>query len=220
MTNRIMIAVALSGLGAGTASAEKIMQIDMNDMSFQSLDEAGAPAPFGGESHTGAVEITFNAQSQIKAVLIKDQPFGPFVPQDDFNGILTDITYTISLDAGLVTGGSFAVDVDGGEGGGGDTYEGLIGASGHVDGTQTGFSIDGISLSGAFSDPDFGGVDATDWFAAQGVGDNLEGSFLAFKINPDEAGAGISDVDAFVVVPAPAGAIVLLAGLVGARRRR
>jgi len=61
-------------------------------------------------------EITFNAQSQIKAVLIKDQPFGPFVPQDDFNGILTDITYTISLDAGLVTGGSFAVDVDGGEG--------------------------------------------------------------------------------------------------------
>lgn len=216
MTIRTTAVVALlTAFGSSTALAEKILQIDTNDMAFQSLDEVGAPVPFDGESHTGAVSITKILESEANAVLIKDSPFGPFIPQGGFSGVLTDITFDITLDGGMVTGGSFSIDLDTG-----DTYAGMIGASGHVDDTQTGFTIDGITFSGAFTDADFAGVDITDWFNAQGIGTNLEGSFLAFKINPDDTGAAIVDVDSFVIVPAPAASLVLLAGLAGMRRRR
>lgn len=216
MTYRTTAVVAILGaFGASTALAEKILQIDTNDMAFQSLNDAGDAAPFDGESHTGAVSITKIDASEANAVLIKDSPFGPFVPQGDFVGILGDITFDITLDSGLVTGGSFSIELTSG-----DTYAGTIGASGHVDATQTGFTIDGLTLAGAFSGDDFGGVDVTEWFDAQGIGTNLEGSFLAFKINPDDTGAAIADIDSFVIVPAPAAGVVLLAGLVGMRRRR
>lgn len=215
MTYRTIGVMTVLGVVAGGALAEEILQIDTNNLGFQSLDEVGGAVPFDGESHTGAVSISFINESQINGVLIKDSPFGPFVPQGDFVGTLTDASFEITLDGGLVTGGSFFIEVDGA-----DTYAGTIGASGGVDDTQTGFAIDGLTFGGTFSDDNFGGVDVSDWFNAQGFGNNLEGSFLAFKINPDDSGAGIADVDSFVIVPAPAAGVVLLAGLVAVRRRR
>jgi hypothetical protein len=83
-----------------------------------------------------------------------------------------------------------------------------------------GFTIEGLTTGGHFSDGTFGTVDISDFFAGQ-QGGGLNGSFLSFRINPDATGTGFADVDAFVSnVPTPGTVGCLAVGALVALPRR
>jgi len=223
----------LRTMGAATASAialfaqagwaqSRILQFDVNNFKYQTLNSAGAPSAFGGTTHTGSLVLTdLLPTTELLAIAIATGG-GGFIPQPGSPWNLTDASLTVNLNSGNVTGGSFLIDINGGPAGGGDRYSATVGAVGNVSTyVGGGFKVEGLTLAGSFSDASFGPINVADFFAAQG-GNLLQGSFLAFKITPDANGAGYADVDAFVSnVPAP-GSLACLAGagLLAARRRR
>ncbi len=206
---------------AGLAQS-RILQFDVNNLSYQALNAAGAPSAFGGTTHTGSLVLTdLLPNTELVAIAISTGG-GAFTTQPGAPWNLTDASLVINLNNGAVTGGSFLLDINGGPAGGGDRYTANVGSAGAV-GTYVGggFTVEGLTLAGNFSDASFGPVNVADFFAAQG-GNLLQGSFLAFKITPDAGGGGYADVDAFVSnVPAP-GTLACFAGagLLVARRRR
>ena len=210
--------------GTTAAMANQTLQIDLNALTISVKDGAGDASAFGGLTHTGSIDFGFDgAVSQINEIAIQVGN-GPFVDQG-FSGSLVDFTGSIILDSGMVTGGSFYVEIDSG-----DTYTALIeDGSGMVETANTpgGFTIDGLTWDGKFSDAAFGNVDVFNWFDVQDMGTNLNGSFLHFNFAADDdTGEGYGDVDAFVVVPLPPAALAgagMLAGIAGfgyIRRRR
>jgi hypothetical protein len=218
---RSTAAVAVVAATASIAQGQRL-QIDVNNVPFQARNQAGAPAPFNGVTHTGSVAFGFAAFSGVEGVLIQPAAGGLFEPQTAFNGALSSFNLVINLSNGLVTGGFLDVDLNGFPGPGGDRYAATLNAAGQVRPVAIGgFTIDSLSLNGTFSDADFRGVDVTPWFNAQGSNGFLTGDLLAFKINPNASGAGIGDVDTFTSVPSQGSlACLAVAGLVAARRRR
>lgn len=205
---------------AGLAQV-RTLQFDLNNLAFQAQNSAGAPAPFGGLTHTGSLVFSDALPtSELVGILIRTGA-GPFVSQPGSPWNLTDASVTINLSNGSVTGGNFSLDINGGPGSGGDRYTAAIGAAGNVSTfVGGGFQVEGLTSSGAFSDGTFGSINISDFFGAQG-GSFLTGSFLAFRIVPDGNGAGFADVDAFVSnVPAPGSVAVLGATMLFATRRR
>lgn len=204
-------------LGSGL-HAQQILQMDVNDLSYQVTDAQGNPASFGGVTHSGTVSLFDGANAAIQGVLKKSGPGFPFIADPLFTASLSSMSLDINLSGGLVTGGSLSVSISSG-----DTYTAILDASGQVRTTVIGgFTIDAATLQGTFSDSNFGGSDITSWFNAQGGAGALFGNLLTFKFNPSPDGTGVADVDLFVSdVPAPAGAALLgLAGLFAGRRRR
>ena len=203
---------------AGLAQS-RVLQFDLNNLGFQAYNVLGAPAPFGGLTHTGALDLFDSLPTtQLLAVLISTGG-GPFQNQPGAPWNLTDCVLNINLSNGNVTGGSFSVDINGGPGGGGDRYSASIGAAGSVSTyVGGGFKIEGLTLAGSFSDASFGPVNVSDFFSGS---PNLQGSFLTFRIQPDANGAGFADTDAFVSnVPAPGSMACLAAAVFVACRRR
>lgn len=211
-------------LAAGTAaSADMVLHMDINNIRSQSTNASGANAPFGGLSHTGAVNFSF--QSSITQLAGMDIQTDNAPPVDQhMSGVLTNFTGSIQLSNGMVTGGSINVTA------GGDSYTAQItpnvgAVSPFVGG---GFKIEGLTFNGQFSGGSFAGVDVTPWFNSQTLG-GLLGSFLQFNFRPDNDGFAYSDIDLFVnaqVVPLPpagwAGLATLAGVMVGGyiRRRR
>jgi MYXO-CTERM domain-containing protein len=213
----LYVSAAIAGLAmaASTASAQRMLQMDINVLDFQARNSAGAPAPFGGLTHTGSLVLSDGTGSVLNDLAIQTGgPGNPFMPQA-FTGSLGDVAITINLNSGMVTGGSMMVHV------GSDMYSATIAPGGSVTTyVGGGFKIDSLTSAGMFSGATFAGVNIADFFAAQGGG--LPGSFLNFRIIPDANGAGTSDIDIFVSnVPTP-GSLALLGmgGVLAARRRR
>ena len=183
------------------------MQIDVNALT-------ATAGPGFSTSYTGNVVLSTNMNSMLAGMLIDGVGQTVTGTLNDFNGM-------ININNGMVTGGSFTVEVLESDAMTTNTYSAtIVGGSGSV-GTQAGqgFTIDGLTFAGAFSSSTFAGVDVSPWFAAQ----PLVGSFLQFAFNPNAAGVDIqSDIDIYATVPLPAGgamAFVGLAGLAGVRRR-
>jgi len=207
-----LIAGALA-FASGTAMANQTLQFDLNAAEIQVKDGSGSASAFGGLSHTGSIELSLAGATSLD--MFKQIGNGPFIDQG-FSGSLTDVSGSILLDGGDVTGGGLTIEIDSG-----DTYVAtIVGGSGEVETANTpgGFAIDGLTFAGDFTDAAFGNVDVTDWFDNQDKGSNLLGSFLKFNFDPDSDGNGFADVDHFVVVPLPAPALAggaMMAGLAG-----
>lgn len=207
----MIAAAALVGLGgAGAASADTVLQFDVNSLT------ATASGPFG-LGFTGSVTLAKDGNSTLTDLLIDGSA------QNIAPGQLAAFSGVINLAAGGVTGGSFTItDI------GGASYTALIangvGSVGTAVGQTGPFTIDGLTFSGAFSNlaagNKFAGVDVSAWAAIS----SINGSFLQFKFGPDQQGVDSdADADIFAVVPMPAPAALGFVGLAGLgmiRRRR
>jgi hypothetical protein len=214
------LSVSLIAIQA-TSAQERTLQLDVNNLAFQSRNALGAGAPFGGLTHTGSLHMMFQpAQTELLGTLMRSGT-GPFLLQPSV-GDLTAATVHIELSGGAVTGGSMSFDINGGPGSSGDRYSALISPGGNVAPfIAGGFQIEGLSSSGMFSDANFGGIDISDFFSNQG-GTFLPGYFFTFRIQPNAQGTGSADIDVFVTnIPAPGSMLCLAAGgLIAMRRRR
>jgi hypothetical protein len=219
-------------LAAGTAAvclftqaglAQRVMQLDLNNLGYMSLNAAGGQIPFGGVSHTGSFWMMDTLPITQLVDVAMSSGNGVFASQPGpWN--LTDAEIRVDLVNGQVTGGIIRVDINGGPGVGGDRYTAAIAAVGHVSTfVGGGFLLEALSVDGAFSDAAWGPVAIADFFASQGTSPFLQGSFLTFKIQPDANGAGFSDTDIWIsAVPTP-GTLAcgfLAAALMAGRRRR
>jgi hypothetical protein len=208
---RCAVGFALAAtLACGTvASAAQTLQMDLNALGVQVTGAGGLGSPFGGLSHTGAVNLNrVVAISSLAAVLIDgiDQ---------NFTGTLSNMTGVINLNAGNVVGGSLSVTVNGV-----DTYTAQIANVGYVETfIGGGYTIQGLTFNGLFSSNSFGNVNVTPW-----AGGGLPGSFLQFNFNPTANGTGFADIDLFVnVVPLPSAVyagMTMLGGMMVVRRLR
>ncbi|MCC5787764.1 MAG: PEP-CTERM sorting domain-containing protein [Phycisphaerales bacterium] len=209
MASKTLIA-AFAGLAvaAGHASAQSLLQLDVNTLTAQARDAANNNSPFGGTNHTGSVAFSANANSSLVDIFIDGSA------QNIAAGQLSSFTGVIDLVNGAVTGGSLSIVASG------DTFNADI-ASGIGQVNQAvgfgGFFIDGLLANATFSGSSFAGADVTPFFDAQ----PLTGSFVSFQFNPNSNGrSNMTDIDIWVV-PAPASMALLgLGGLVAARRRR
>jgi hypothetical protein len=201
---------------------QRRLQFDINNLSYQFLNSVGAPAAFPGTTATGTFQIVDQLPTSIlNGILIRTgAASNPFVSQS-FTGGLSDVAININLAAGLVTGGSVLIDLNGGPAAG-DRYTANIIAGGSVQDSVVpvpgSFTIDSLTAGGHFSDNNLAGVAIADFFPSS----VLTGDFLAFRINPNAQGNGFADVDLFVNnVPTPGPAALLaLGGVLAFRRRR
>jgi hypothetical protein len=174
--------------------------LDLNAFSTQAKNTGGANSPFGGLSHSGSINFSLGI-GVINGVFIQQTPGSPF-QNANFNGTWTSFTGQITLNNGQVTGGSLNVTISNG-----DSYTcGITPGSGFVSNyVGGGFKVEALTRNGLFNDAQFGNVNVSPWFSAQGPG-GLPGSFLQFNFNPNATGAAPADMDLFVdvvVIPLP-----------------
>lgn len=210
-------------LVAGTAVvADPTLQMDINNLHFQALDSGGNATQFNGSNHTGAMQLDYQSSfSRLVDISFSDGLSGPSTGSNSVP-TLSGFSGIINMTNGQVTGGNLTVTVEGG-----DTYSTQISSSGRVDDfVGGGFTIQGLTFDGNFSDASFGGVDVAPWFNGQDGPQALLGSFLTFVFDPTAIGDGYADMDLFVVVPLPPAGwagMATLAGVMGLgyiRRRR
>lgn len=224
--NRLICASAVAVLaGAGTASADMVLHMDVNSIRIQVRNAGGAASSFGGLSHTGSIDFSFDMG--VTSLLAVQTQNGSATPvNQNFNGNLTNFSGVINLVNGQVTGGNLAVHVDSNDTYTADVTPNAGAVSSYIGG---GYKVEGLTFNGMFTDSMFGNVDVAPWFASQGNNGGLLGSFLQFNFNPDQSGGSYSDMDIFVsaqVIPLPPAAmtgIATLAGIMVAgyiRRRR
>jgi len=186
--------------GAGVASANSVLQIDVNSLT-------ATAGPGFGTGYTGSVNLSTNANSELAGILIGGS-------SQMISGTLSSFAGAINLVNGQVDGGSFTVTVLESDNVTLSTYSATINDTAGQVNTQAGqgFSIDGLTFDGTFSSATFAGVDVSKWFDNQ----PLTGSFIQFAFNPNAQGVdGDSDIDIFVTVPLPAGGMMAFAGLAG-----
>lgn len=211
------------GLFTQAGLAQRVMQLDLNNLGYMSLNAAGGQAPFGGVTHTGSFWMMDTLPITQLVDIAMNTGGGPFASQPGGPWNLTDAEIRVDLLNGQVTGGIIRVDINGGPSVGGDRYSASIAPVGHVSTfVGGGFLLEALSVGGTFSDASFGPVGVADFFASQGTPPFLQGSFLTFKINPDANGAGFADTDMWISsVPTPGTlACGFLAAAVMCRRRR
>jgi hypothetical protein len=224
MDGRTVCAVATMALASSYAAADSTLQFDINQLGVQARNGAGQNSAFGGISHTGSINLSMSPNATVLGILMRSGN-GAFVDQH-FNGSLTGLTGTIDLVGGQVRGGTLSWTVNSG-----DTYSARISSnSGQVRRTssQGGFTIDGLTFDGRFTDGMFGNVDVSEFFNAQNP-NGLPGSYLEFNFTLNNQGAGTADLDAFVqsqAIPLPSAGLAGMTGLIGLagvgaiRRRR
>ncbi|MCC5787763.1 MAG: PEP-CTERM sorting domain-containing protein [Phycisphaerales bacterium] len=207
-TLKIAVLAGMAALGA-QASAASLLQLDVNVLTAQARDAAGANSAFGGTTHTGSIAFNANPNSVLNELFIDGSN------QNIANGQLSTFTGVIELVNGQVSGGSLSMTLNNS-----DTFNAdIVAGQGQVTDISGfgGFFIDGLITSAFFNANSFAGVDITTFFDQQ----PLSGSFVNFQFNPNVNGrSNNTDIDIFVV-PAPASMALLgLGGLVATRRRR
>ena len=196
---------------ASIASATPVLQFDVNSFGAQARNAANANVPFGGTTHTGNVQFSLGS-GVLNGIFIQTVQFGPFNNAGFAGSTLTGFTGQVNLNNGAVTGGSITMTISNG-----DSYTcGITPGTGSVTTfVGGGFKIEALTRQGFFNDAQFGNVNVSPWFNAQGAG-GLLGSLLQFNFNPNASGAASSDMDLFVdVVPLPAAGWMGLATLAG-----
>lgn len=212
------LALIAATLGAACAStnAQLVLQMDVNAMTVQACDSFGAPVPFAGASHSGAVCLGFDPANTSLVDIFLRSGAGGFASQG-FSGTLTDFVGSVVLDNGFVQGGNIRVTVNGASADPDIYVASIVPGVGSVKNfIGGGYTIEGLTFNGAFDDPAFGNVSVAPF-----MGGSLTGSFLQFNFFPNAIGQAYADVDVFVA-PAPASGVVCLAAsaLLARRRRR
>lgn len=212
-----LCAVGVSSILAATgiAQGQAMLQFDVNSFAVQSQNSAGQASAFGGLGHTGSINFSSILNTTVLNGMFGTTTGGPLTNMG-FNGSLSNFTGQINLVNGQVTGGSISIAVNGGT----DTFTTSIAGGGQVSSyIGGGFTIEGLTGGGGFSDSQFANVDVSPWFNMP-----LIGSFLQFNWLPDSNGAGSGDMDMFVnVVPLPTAAwagLAMLGGIAVARKAR
>lgn len=217
-----LAAIAVSTVFAASASAQLTLALDINGFDYQFKDSGGGLA-FGGDTHTGSVEWSFATTPT--TIVDARMGFGgstAVLSPVALGATLTDFSGSLTLVGGNVTGGSVEVELSSG-----DTYTATVQTAGDINTLTTGgFTIDGLTMDGQFSDALFGAIDVSEFVAAQGDPGQLIGSLFKFRFDPSATGAGNGDMEIYVLVPLPPAAYAGLATLAGVmcltyiRRRR
>ena len=216
----VLIPSALTLCASAAALASPTLQFDVNTIGIQARDSGGANSAFGGLTHTGSVNFSYSSFTALQGMFVQNTSFGPWIDQG-FSGTLSGFTGVVTLDNGMVTGGSISLSVNGNS----DTYSAqIVPGVGRVRPyVGGGYTVQGLTFAGFFSDALFGNVDVTEWFNGNG---GIFGSFLEFNFDPNTDGGGFADVDIFAdAVPLPATAwagLGTMAGMVAVQwvRRR
>ena len=211
-------AVALTGALAASAQAQLTLAFDINGIDYAFAETVGGPG-FGGTAHTGTLDWSFHTAPDTEITDVRlgsDGPAGLLTPVSLGAG-LGDFSGSLAFDGGIVKGGSFTVTLDNAPA---DTYTAtVIADSGSIQSLATGgYTLDGLTFDGAFSDDTFGSVDVSEWFSRQFEPGQLFGSFFKFRFDPPAGGAGNGDIEVFVLVPLPTAAYAglgMLAGVMG-----
>lgn len=186
--------------GAADSADAAFLQLQMDFDSLR-VDAGGA---FGGQFHTGALQISADADAVLAAMLVDGGTVTPAPSLASFVG-------TITLFGGAVTGGQFDVSLTDGS-----TFTTLLTPGSGIVLPQAGqgFLIAGETAGGAFNGASFGGVDVS------GVG-TPDGSFVLSSFGPDASGVDAASTLNLTVLPTPGPAALLgLCGLAGLARRR
>ena len=217
MSRTIVIAAVLASGAA--AHAAPVLQFDVNGFNAQAVNSSSVNSPFGGVSHTGAVQFTAGTGT-LGGLFTQMVAAGPFTNAGFAGFTMTSFTGQVNLSGGAVTGGSITITLNNADSYTCNIAPGSGAVSNYVGG---GFKIEALTVGGFLSDSVFGNVNVTPWYSAQGSG-GLNGSFLQFNFNPGSNGLASSDMDIFVdVVPLPSAAwagMATLAGIVAVRRLR
>lgn len=227
MVRILMVFAAVAALGARNAEAGSELQFDLNSITTTITDNTN-----GGvfdTSFTGSLRLGHDDNSVLSRIIIDGASVGFDNDLSDGDGwALSHLSAKINIVNGDVVGGFVYIEAERYAGGVAtadtDTYTADIAAG--IGGVRAqagqGYTIDGLTIQGMFSDHTFAGVDVTPWFNAQ----PLAGSFLNFSFDPGENPFGSdenSHLDVFVVVPLPLPGLIGLAGggfLTIIRRRR
>lgn len=216
--------VASAGLAmvASPATAQLTLGMDLNDFAYEFRDASGAQS-FGGVNHTGQMRWSIdgtgpNEEPRLVDARMGDEgPFG-LLETVSLGTSLTNFEAVIELDSGKIRGGNLTITL-----GTGDTYTADFAKGGLRALAAGGYSLDGLTLNGDFSDDTFGTLDVSELNRIE----NLPGWALAFRFNPSAGDAsGTADAEVFVMVPLPPAALAglgTLAGVMGfgaLRRRR
>jgi hypothetical protein len=220
MTKSLGTAAAALLLASAAASATPTLQFDVNGFGAQAVNAGGGNTPFGGLSHTGAVQFSVGSGT-LNGVYIQSVASGPFINAGLSGVTMTAFSGQVNLVSGLVTGGSVTIQISNGDSYTCQIAPGSGAVSNYVGG---GFKIEALTRAGQFNDAMFGNVDVSPWYNVQSGVPGLLGSFLEFNFSPNAQGAAFSDMDVFVdVVPMPPAAwagMATLAGVMAVRRLR
>jgi len=221
----LSILAALFIADASRASSE--LQFDINSITTTITSNADNVAFH--EGFTGNLRLGHDDDSFFSRILIDGARMSGFDNDvsDGSGWVLSHFSAKVNLLEGEVLGGFLYIEVEringGIETGEINTYEADVTAGDGDINRQAGqgFSIDGLTVNGMFSDATFAGVDVSSWFEGQ----PLFGSFINFSFDPGDDLLGAdenSNIDIFIVVPLPAGGVMGLAGLgiLAIRRRR
>lgn len=219
---RTMLAAASAvAWGASVASAQLTLAIDVQGIGYQFRD-VGGDAAFGGVTHTGTLEWSGPEAQAADTRVGGDGRFGVLAPVSQ-TVPLRNFTGELTFSGGLLVGGFLSMTLDNAEA---HTYTASIKprTGSLMASNSMGYSIDGLTFNGAFSDTMWGDLDVTPWYDAQGGG-ALPGAFFKFRFWPDPQGSGNADIETYVMVPLPAAGWAGLAmlGALGAcscQRRR
>lgn len=198
---RTMLAAASAvAWGGSVASAQLTLAIDVQGIDYQFRD-AGGNAAFGGVTHTGTLEWSGAAAQTADTRIGSDGRFGVLAPVTQ-SVPLRDFTGELTFSGGLLVGGFVSMTLDNAEEHQYTTWikpgTGSLTASNNM-----GYSVDGLTLNGAFSSAAWGDLDVTPWYDAQGGG-ALPGAFFQFRFWPNPQAAGNADIETYVMVPLPA----------------
>jgi len=224
---RQTLSILLALATAGVARATSELQFDINSISTTITSNADNVA--FNESFTGNLRLGHDDNSFFSRILIDGARMTSFDNDvsDGDGWVLSHFSAKVNLLEGEVLGGFLFVEVerieDGAATGETNVYEADVtaGAGDIKRQAGQGFSIDGLTVNGMFSDSTFAGVDVGAWFDGQ----PLFGSFLTFSFDPGDDLLGTdenSNIDIFIVVPLPAGGVMGLSalGILTITRRR
>lgn len=203
-----LVAAAAGSVGLlSAADAAMLLQMDLNSI------VVNAGSTFDGETHTGVLTLSADADASLTDVLIDGA-------SQDFGDGLAALSGEIRLSQGVVLGGYVRVTTADGA-----VYAAsIMPAFGDVSPQPgQGFSIDGLTGLGLFSnlpgETRFAGVDVSPFLG--GRGGAIDGSFFLFGFGPNAQGQDTdADLELYLVIPAPGS--VALAGVgaaLGLRRR-
>ncbi len=217
-TFRLALATLAASLGvASGAQAETELQFDVNSISTRISSNASGEV--FSENFTGSLRLGHDDNSYLSRILVDGANMGfDDARSDGFGWAMSHFSAKINILNGTVLGGFLFLEVESYTGGLADgvtnTYEATF-TSGQGEVNRQagqGYSIDGLTIDGMFSDSTFAGIDISRWFGAQ----PLVGSFINFSFDPGQDPFGVdenSHIDIFVTVPLPTSVLFGLASL-------
>lgn len=217
-----MLALAVTGTGAATAQGAVEIDLMLHNVSAQAFDQ-NEMAGFNGESHTGWIQFGYNEMAGMETDLFRiATPEASYEYDHLADYSVTAFSGLLSLDDGLITGGSFWLEVSDELGNANSLTFDVNGGSDSIVDLPFGlpYVAQPTTSGNMFDDVTFAGVDVSRWASEGG----LPGRLSLEGFSPDTYGydEGV-DLKLTVAVPLPVPAAMgaaLLGGLAAVRQYR